>query len=57
MKYEVSAKFIEFYLVEVEADSKEEAIELADAMLEGDAKHSHHWDSDAEFTAYTQEEL
>lgn len=52
MKYEVTARLIEIYKVDVEADSEEEAIELADSMLEGDAKYKHHWDSDAEFTAY-----
>jgi len=52
MKYEVTAKLIEIYKVDVEADSEEEAIEIAEAMLEGQSRHKHHWDSDAEFTAY-----
>lgn len=52
MKHEVTAKLIEIYRLEVEAETEEDAINLADELLEGDLKHKYHEDSDAEFTAY-----
>ena len=52
MIYEVTAKLIEIYRLSVEAETVEEAISLADALLEGDRKHKYHEDSDAEFIAY-----
>jgi len=52
MKYEVTARLIEIYRLEVDADSEEEAIGIADALLEGNGKYKYHEDSDAEITAY-----
>lgn len=52
MKYEVTARLIEVYCVEVEADSETEAIKRADEILDSPYKHQYHEDSDAEFTAY-----
>ena len=57
MNYEVTGRLIEIYRVEVEADSRSEAIEIAENMFECSGKYKYHVDSDAQFTAYTQEEL
>ena len=57
MNYEVTGRLIEIYRVEVEADSRSEAIEIAENMFECSGKYKYHVDSDAEFTAYDLEEL
>ena len=48
MKYEVTLKEIEIYVVNVEADSEEEAKQEAWATLEENGRSSFHTDSDGE---------
>lgn len=52
MKFEVRIKQIEIYDLEIEADSEQEAIEVAHEKLASEDKHKYHVDSDGEDTAY-----
>jgi hypothetical protein len=52
--YHVIAKVIEKYELEVEADSEEEAKELAENKLEGSRRHKYHTDSDFELEVWEE---
>ena len=57
MKYEVTLRETEIYVIEVEADSEEEATENAYIIFENASeKGIYHYDSDSESSAYEIEE-
>ena len=50
--YEVTVRVIEKYELEVEADSKEDARDKVEAILESEGKHEYHADSDVEMDIF-----
>lgn len=51
-KYEVTYEQIERYVVIVEAESKDKAVDLVDEMVEDGSILKYHNDSDGSFSAY-----
>jgi len=57
MKYEITLKEIEKYVMEVEAENETEAFTKAYALIETDeGKAMYHDDSDSEYEAYDLDE-
>jgi len=56
-KYKVVIKEIETYIVNVTAESENNAFEIADLLLEYDESDEYHYDSDVEYTICDIQEI